>query len=440
MRSLKAAMDESKADPAAEEVAATWDGDYTYHRREFTAEMRPKHTLLAPQMSPVHFRFIEPVFASWGYRVKVLEQATRADIEAGLKFVNNDACYPSIIVVGQLVNALQSGDYDMDNTSVVISQTGGGCRATNYVAMLRLALKQAGLSHVPVIALSVNGIEKNSGFKLTLGMANKALKALVLGDVLTTVLLHTRPYELVPGSANRLYYQWLDRLTQDLAYKKGFSYRRAVQQVVSDFTALPKADIPRKPRVGLVGEILVKYHPDANNHAIEVIEAEGCEAVLPGLLDFFLYSFSNVRWQYEHLGRRPLAALISAISIKIMELYRRPANRTLARDGYFTSATIDHMLEKTEPILSGGNICGEGWFLTAEMLELIESGVPNIICAQPFACLPNHVTGKGMIKELRRRYPQANIVPIDYDPGASEVNQLNRIKLMISSALRKAGG
>ncbi len=441
MRSLKAAMDEADAagGPAGEEAAAARDGDYVYRRREFTEAMRPKHTLLVPQMSPVHFKFIEPVFASWGYKVKVLEQASREDIEVGLKYVNNDACYPSIIVVGQLVNALLSGEFDLDNTSVVISQTGGGCRATNYAAMLRLALKQAGLSHVPVIALSVNGIEKNSGLKLTLGMMDKIIKGLVLGDVLTTVLLRTRPYELEPGSANRLYNHWLDKLSHDLAFKKGFSYRRAVKQVVADFTALPKADIPRKPRVGLVGEILVKYHPDANNHAIEVIEAEGCEAVLPGLLDFFLYSFANVRWQYKHLGRRPRSALIAAISIKLMELYRRPAQRQLAKHGYFVSDSIDHMLEKTEPILSGGNLCGEGWFLTAEMLELIECGVPNIICAQPFACLPNHVTGKGMIKELRRRHPEANIVPIDYDPGASEVNQLNRIKLMIASALRNKG-
>ena len=438
MRSLQAAMEETNC-TAHVQCAASSDQpapDYVYRRREFTQEMRKTHTLLVPQMSPVHFRFIQPVFASWGYKVKVLEEVTDADVETGLKFVNNDACYPSIIVVGQLVNALLSGEHDLDSTSVVISQTGGGCRATNYVAMLRLALKQAGLSHVPVIALSVNSIEKNSGFQLKLSMLDTIVKSLVLGDVLTTVLLRTRPYEQQPGSADRLYEKWLDRVTHDLAYTKGFSYKRAVKEIVEDFNALPLRDIPRKPRVGLVGEILVKYHPDANNHAIQVIESEGCEAVLPGLLDFFLYSFTNVRWQYKHLGKKPLSALVSSLGIKLMELYRRPANRLLAQHGYFVSKPIDHMLKNTEPILSGGNICGEGWFLTAEMLELIESGVPNIICSQPFACLPNHVTGKGMIKELRRRHPEANIVPIDYDPGASEVNQLNRIKLMISSALK----
>lgn len=443
IRSLKAAMDEGERSgktQAAAEAAAARDNDYTYKRRVFSREMKETHTLLVPQMSPVHFRFVEPVFASWGYRVKVLEKATAADVETGLKYVNNDACYPSIIVVGQLVNALLNGGYDLNNTSVVISQTGGGCRATNYVAMLRLALKQAGLSHVPVIALSVNGIEKNPGFQLKLSMVGKIVKCLVLGDLLTTVLLRTRPYEVEPGSANRLYNHWLDRLSHDLAFKRGFNYPKAIRDVVADFTALPVRDIPRKPQVGLVGEILVKYHPDANNHAIDVIEAEGCEAVLPGLLDFFLYSFSNVTWQYKHLGRKPLSALISEVSIRILELYRRPANKALARSGFFVSAPISHMLKKTEPILSGGNICGEGWFLTAEMLELIESGAPNIICAQPFACLPNHVTGKGMIKELRRQYPQANIVPIDYDPGASEVNQLNRIKLMITSALKSRHG
>lgn len=440
MRSLQAAMNEDgpgrAANSARAEVAAARDAGYTYQRREFTQEMKAAHTLLAPQMSPVHFRFVEPIFAKWGYKVKVLEKASAADIETGLKYVNNDACYPSIIVVGQLVNALLSGAYDLDNTSVLISQTGGGCRATNYVAMLRLALKHAGMSQVPVMALSVNNMEANSGFKLKIPMMDKVIKCLVLGDLLTTVLLRTRPYELEPGSANRLYNQWLDRLPQDLAFNKKFKYGEAIKQVVADFTALPLRPAPRKPRVGLVGEILVKYHPDANNHAIDVIEAEGCEAVLPGLLDFFLYSFANTTWQYQHLGRKPISALIAAISIRIMEAYRRPANKALAKHGFFVSAPIQHMLEKTEPILSGGNMCGEGWFLTAEMLELIESGVPNIICVQPFACLPNHVTGKGMIKELRRQHPEANIVPIDYDPGASEVNQLNRIKLMISSALK----
>lgn len=442
MRSLKAAITAGEGCPgcgtAQQEVAVAKDSkpDYTFKRVVFTEEMRSTYTILAPQMSPVHFKFIEPAFRRWGYNIKVLEKATEADIEMGLKFVNNDACYPTIIVVGQMINALLNGGYDLERTAIAISQTGGGCRATNYVAMLRLALKQAGLSHVPVVAISASGIEKNPGMKIDLRMLDYIIKGLVLGDVLTTVLLRTRPYEKEAGSANRLYNKWIETIQQSLAGKARFRYRNFIKGIVGDFAALPLRDTPRKPRVGLVGEILVKYHPDANNNAIDVIEAEGCEAVVPGLLDFFLYSFSNVKWQAENLGRSKKSLLASMSLIQLMEMYRKPASKALAEYGFFVSAPIKHMQEKAQQILSCGHMCGEGWFLTAEMIELIESGAPNIICAQPFACLPNHVTGKGMIKELRRQYPQANIVPIDYDPGASEVNQLNRIKLMISSALR----
>ena len=434
MRSLKAAMEERCRQ--GQKKAMEPGTDYSFKRIVFSQEMKQKHTILIPQMSPIHFKFVEPAFSRWGYNAKVLEKVTTEDIEVGLKYVNNDACYPSIVVIGQLINALLSGDHDLENTSVVMSQTGGGCRATNYAAMLRLALRQAGLEQVPVVALSASGIEKNPGLPLKTGMLGLILKGLVLGDLLTTVLLRTRPYESEPGSAQYLYDYWVQRVAQGLKGKTRLPYRKTIKQIVTDFTNLALTDIPRKPQVGLVGEILVKYHPDANNHAIRVIESEGCEAVLPGLLDFFLYSFSNIQWQHKHLGKSWLAATLAGATVKIMELYRRPADMALKRAGsFFVSSSINHLKEKTEPILSCGNMCGEGWFLTGEMIELIEHGVPNIICAQPFACLPNHVTGKGMIKELRRRYPGANIVPIDYDPGASEVNQLNRIKLMISSAI-----
>lgn len=437
IRSLKAAVDEAWRRREKAAVVPQDSADYKFKREIFSKEMRRTHTILVPQMSPVHFKFIEPVFNSWGYNVKVLEKVSEADIEAGLKYVNNDACYPTIIVIGQLINALLTGGYDLSKTAVMVAQTGGGCRATNYAALLRLALRQAGLSHLPALALSASGIEKDPGLQLKIGMLDKILKAIILGDLLTTVLLRVRPYEAEPGSANALLNSWLDRLQELFRLNKGIRYRKIIKEIVADFNALPLRDIPRKPRVGLVGEILVKYHPDANNHAVDVIEAEGCEAVVPGLLDFFFYSFSNIVWQHKHLGKNKKMALLSRFLLRLMRLYRNPADRVLEKHGYFVSASIEHMREKTEPILSAGNMCGEGWFLTAEMLELIESGAPNIICTQPFACLPNHVTGKGMIKELRRQYPEANIVPIDYDPGASEVNQLNRIKLMISGALRK---
>jgi len=442
LRSLKAAMDErEKNGPRKVSLAS-----HVIERIPFTREMKKNHTILAPQLSPIHFRMIEAVFNRSGYRTRILENATSEDIETGLKFVNNDACYPSILVVGQLVNALLAGEYDPDNCSVLITQTGGGCRATNYVAFLRKALREAGFPQVPVIALSAGGIEKNPGFTLSPKLLHQAAQALVLGDLLQTVLLRVRPYETKPHSANALYQYW-DQVTREWFLNDGYSpllekkiaFKSLVEAIVQAFDALPIRPDRDKPRVGIVGEILVKFHPDANNNVIGVVESEGCEAVLPGLLDFFLYSFSNARWNHEQLGTSAKSALVGDTLVRVLELYRRPMVKALQKtSGKFNPpVTIHELGEKARQVLSLGNSSGEGWFLTAEMIELIESGAPNVICAQPFACLPNHVTGKGMIKELRRQFKDANIVAIDYDPGASEVNQLNRIKLMISTAFHQ---
>ena len=443
MRSLKVAMQEREKNKGS---ITRKKKPYTLERIPFTQEMKQRHTILAPQMSPIHFRFIESVLNHHGYNTKVLENTTAEDIETGLKYVNNDACYPSIIVVGQLVNAFIRGGYDPDNCSVFITQTGGGCRATNYVAFLRKALKDAGFPQVPVVALSATGIESNPGIKFTLNLLHQCVQALVLGDLLQTVLLRVRPYEAVTGSAHNLYTRW-DQAIREFFEQDGFSpllarrlrYGQIIDMVVEEFDDLPLIETERKPRVGLVGEILVKFHPDANNHAVAVIESEGCEAVMPGLLDFFLYTIYNSQWKYENLGTSAKGAYVSKVLIRLIEGYRAKMRKVLsATNGKFdTPVPIEELGRKAEGVLSLGNISGEGWFLTAEMIELIESGVPNIICAQPFACLPNHVTGKGMIKELRRQFPQSNIVPIDYDPGASEVNQLNRIKLMLSTALHQ---
>ncbi len=471
IRSLKVAMDEREG--RNEEVpSAQSDLSYRFNRVPFTKEHKKKHTLLAPQMAPIQFEFVEAVLRNYDFRIKLLKEATPADVECGLRFVNNDACYPTILVVGQLVNAFLTGGEDPDNTSVIITQTGGGCRATNYVAFLRKALKEAGLPQIPVIALSVQGLEGNPGMQFTVPMLHHAVQALCYGDMLSTLLLRVRPYEAVAGSANELYRYWnrrgiayFNRTAKFSDYSSEYrmrdtkpfdaesakaekeralsasenrairSFRHLVDQTIDSFDALELLDIPRKPRVGLVGEILVKFQPDANNHAVDVIEKEGCEAVVPGVLDFFLYCFYNPGWKSENLGMSAVSAWISKRGIDILEGYRRHIVTRMKRTGKFQLPVhIRHLAEKAESVLSCGNACGEGWFLTAEMIELIESGVPNIICAQPFACLPNHVTGKGMIKELRRQFPQSNIVPIDYDPGASEANQLNRIKLMISTA------
>lgn len=441
IRSLKIAMQERSRHGVKSETKP-----YTLQRIPFTKEMKQQHTILAPQMSPIHFRLIESVLCRQGYNTHVLATTTAEDIETGLKYVNNDACYPSIIVVGQLVNAFISGNFDPDNCSVFITQTGGGCRATNYVAFLRKALRDAGFSQVPVVALSATGIESNPGFAITLPLIHTALQAIVLGDLLQNVLLRVRPYETVPGQSLQLYEKW-DRVCREFFTNDGRSetlgrkvgFYELIDQIVDAFDQLPLVSGKRKPRVGLVGEILVKFHPDANNHAVAVIESEGCEAVMPGLLDFFLYCVYNSTWKHKMLGTSRKAALYATTAIRLIELYRHHMTRKLAmtKGKFMLPEKISHLGDRAKKILSLGNDSGEGWFLTAEMLELIASGVPNIICAQPFACLPNHVTGKGMIKELRRLYPQANIVPIDYDPGASEVNQLNRIKLMLAAAFRQ---
>ena len=440
LRSLKVAMDERERFNDSDNIFADktyTNNTYTLQRKEFTLDMKRKHTVIAPQMSPVHFKLLEAVFRRYGYDLTILEKASHDDIEAGLKFVNNDACYPSVMVVGQLVNAFISGRYDPMNTSVFITQTGGGCRATNYTAFLRKALKDAGFSQVSVVAISATGIEKNEGLKISAGMLDSAIKALVYGDLLQTLLLRVRPYELIEGSSEKLYTKWLDLCYMSLS-KTSAGVGRKIKAIVQEFDDLPLRDVARKPRVGIVGEILVKFHPDANNNAIGVVENEGCEAVVPGMLDFFLYCFYGSQFRYEELGGSWFAKEISKVSIMLMENYRRTMSKSLERSSRFESPVrFSKLTEYAQTVLSLGNSCGEGWFLTAEMIELIKHGVPNIICMQPFACLPNHVTGKGMIKELRRQYPASNIVPIDYDPGASEVNQLNRIKLMISSAFRQ---
>lgn len=446
MRSLKVALEEREMNYTKFKV----NKEYTLKREVFTKETKKRHTIIAPQMSPVHFHLLEAVFRKNDYDVRILEKTSKEDIEVGLQFVNNDACYPTIIIVGSLVNAFIKGDCDPDNTSVFITQTGGGCRATNYTSFLRKALTDAGFPQVPVVALSVTGIEKNPGFTLNYFMLDSALKALVLGDLLQTVLLRVRPYESVEGSANELYRLWLDGcyyalLGEKHALKYGIkktksiprTFKKTIDAIICDFDRLPLKQIERKPRVGIVGEILVKFHPDANNNAIGVIESEGCEAVVPGLIDFFLYCFQNSEFYYKELGKSRFASEVSKATISFIESYRKYMRKSLyASKKFMPPAKFYDLTEYAQSILSLGNSFGEGWFLTAEMVELIKHGVPNIICMQPFACLPNHVTGKGMIKELRRQYPQSNIVPIDYDPGASEVNQLNRIKLMISAAFK----
>lgn len=413
-----------------------------FKRVQFTQRMREEGwTILAPQMAPIHFEILAEAFHRFGYNVELLPSVDPKATEIGLKYVNNDICYPSILVTGQIMEAVLSGRYDTNKLAVVISQTGGGCRATNYISLIRKALKAAGLSHIPVISLSTAKLgENNPGFKLSSAMLMQAVYAFLYGDVLMQCLYRTRPYEAQKGAAYQLFRRYMELCKSQM--RTGLRYMRFVQTcrcIVRDFDALPLINDQSKPRVGVVGEILVKFHPTANNNVVEVIEAQGCEVRVPGIVEFFLFGIAGAIFQRKPLGRSHKGEIGSRIALAVLQALRAPVNRALRTSKRFEPpADIYTMGSYASDILSLCNSMGEGWLLTAEMVELIKTGTPNIICAQPFACLPNHVVGKAVIKQLRTLYPLSNIVAIDYDPGSSEVNQLNRIKLMISVAKSNA--
>lgn len=432
IRSLKAAMTDRDKGHSIRSVSS-----YSCPKVLFTKEMKKqRYTILAPQMSPIHFELLAEAFNNCGYNLEILPSNDKKAVDHGLKYVNNDACYPSIIVVGQFVEALKSGKYDLNKTALMITQTGGGCRATNYIAFVRKALKDMGLSHIPVISLSTAGLESNPGFTISLKLLESAMMAVCYGDLFMRVLYKTRPYEKEPGSANALHMKWNEICKKSLRKPGISSYRKNIRGIVKDFDELPLRDIV-KPKVGLVGEILVKFHPTANNSVVDLIESEGAEAVMPDLMDFLLYCCYGAIHKHKVLSNKYSSMQISKLAIRAIEMFRKPMKRCLEESKRFTPPSDIYTLAGgAKEVLSLGNNTGEGWFLTAEMIELIHSGTPNIVCMQPFACLPNHVTGKGMIKALRRLYPDSNIVAVDYDPGASEVNQLNRIRLMLSAAFK----
>ena len=435
IRSLLAAMNQRQARGIRPQPKPA-----AYHRSEFTKEMyQSGYTILAPQMRPIHFDLLEPIFKKYGYHIEVLANDNRAAIDMGLKFVNNDACFPSITVVGQIMDAVLSGKYDTDKLAVMMTQTGGCCRASNYVGFIRRALDKAGLGHIPVISLNTNGMETNEGFKLSPGLLFTALRGVVYGDLFMRCLYRVRPYEKENGSANALHQKWLEIAIDSLVNSKSkWSYKAVCSGIVEAFDNLPIDETLRKPRVGVVGEILVKYMPLANNHLVDLLEAEGAEAVVPDLMDFLNYCVYNGDYKHEFLGAGWTSAATAKLGVDAIRLIRKPALDALEKSRRFEPPMpIEQVAELAKPFLSIGNQYGEGWFLTGEMAELVLSGTPNIVCIQPFACLPNHVVGKGVIKALKKAYPQSNIVAVDYDPGASEVNQLNRIKLMLSTAKKR---
>ncbi|MGY3765290.1 acyl-CoA dehydratase activase-related protein [Vagococcus vulneris] len=403
----------------------------------FTKEMRKNHTLLLPMLSPIHQEgLVDTALKASGYNVVCLPSQDKTAIDVGLRYVNNDACYPAIISIGQLVEALQSGKYDINNTSVMLTQTGGGCRATNYIPLLRKALSDAGFDQVPVVSISLGnqGVETNPGFKLSIPLMKRAAIAFLYGDLFEKLVYRTRPYELKKGSVNDLHNRWITKVQRSVQIGSFYLFKKHMKQIISEFDCIPLID-QVKPKVGVVGEILVKYSPTANNDIVSILEEEGAEAVVPGIIGFMNYSLYNAIWKYDNLGFSKKSKWLSEFAIKLIEFCEKPMNNALKKSNRFSHiSSIHDLANDAGKILSIGNQTGEGWFLTGEMIDLLKHDVPNIICLQPFGCLPNHVVGKGVMKELRHQYPHANIAAIDYDPGVSVVNQLNRIRLLLATA------
>ncbi|MBQ7821994.1 MAG: 2-hydroxyacyl-CoA dehydratase [Clostridia bacterium] len=409
--------------------------DSVFKPVEYTSEMQEKkYTILFPPMSPIHFEILEAAFNASGYGAEMMTREGPEIIEYGLKYTNNDACYPALIVIGQFMEAVLSGRYDTNKLALIMTQTGGGCRASNYIGLIRRALKLAGYGHIPVISLNFTGLEKHSGLKYDMKMITKCVQALYYGDVLSKILLHTRPYEIKRGSADELAEKWKNEFIRSLT-GKGFGlskFKSNINNAVREFDELPVNDGLTKPRVGIVGEILVKYMPLANNHLVELLEAEGAEASLPGMIGFLEYCFRNNEYRHEHLGQSLRSGLIGTVLLKICKFMGAPMKKALEKSRRFEAPESIETIEKcATEVISIGNQCGEGWYLAGEIVSLIKNGVNNVVCTQPFGCLPNHIAGKGIIKKLKELYPGANVIAIDYDPSASRVNQVNRIKMML---------
>ena len=411
-------------------------GKYEIQKVEFTKEMKKDYTILVPQMAPIHFEIFEKVLQSEGYKVKLLRECTPHTVETGLKYVNNDACYPSILTIGQLLEEVESGEYDTNKLALMMSQTGGGCRATNYIGFIRKALRDAGHPEIPVISFNFVGLEKNSGFKITLSLVKKLIKAVIYGDLLQKLLYKNKAYEVNKGETEKLYYKWLEKCKKLSVEATTKEFNQSLYDMVNDFEKIELDTSKEKPKVGIVGEILIKYHPFGNNYCNDLLDKEGAEVIMPDLMGFVKYVMMNGIVKEKILGKINFTSKIYRAAIKIVNNIEKDYKKALeaSSKGYLPPCNIEELAEMVEDILSTGNQTGEGWILTAEMLEFMQNGIQNIVCLQPFACLPNHVVGKGVIKTIRNKYPEANIAPIDYDPGASESNQINRIKLLITIA------
>ena len=405
----------------------------------FTEEMKKTHTILVPNMLPMHFKIIGKVMERSGYKVELLETSGPRIAETGLKYVHNDTCYPAILVIGQFIDALQSGRYDPDRVALILFQTGGGCRASNYIHLLRKALEKAGMGHVPVISLSLAGLEKHPGFRLTLPLVMKMMYGVLYGDLLMTLVNQCKPYETERGAAQALADSWTERLAEEMTSgRAGYRQVKAnYRRILDQFAAIP-VERTEKVKVGIVGEIFVKYSPLGNNNLEQFLVDEGAEAVVPGLLDFCLYCVYNNLLDRKLYGMQKQAQLAYRIAYRYLVAKERDMIEAIRDHGRFEPPTLfTHTVGLVQGTISMGVKMGEGWLLTAEMLELADKGVGNIVCTQPFGCLPNHICGKGMMKPIKERNPDVNIVAIDYDAGATRVNQENRLKLMLANARQR---
>ena len=432
IRSLLASMNKREQ----EKLESSENGDYEIHKKIFTKDMRKDYTILIPQMAPIHFELLETAVKSSGYNVELLRNCTQKTVETGLKYVNNDACYPSILTTGQMIEALQSGKYDLNKTALIMSQTGGGCRATNYIGFIRKALKDAGFANVPVISFNIVGMEKMPGFKITVPLMEKLLKTVIYGDLLQKMLTKNRAYEVNKGETQKLFDSWMKKCKELLVKSNNKEFKQSIYDIVNDFEKIELDTSIEKPKVGIVGEVLIKYHPFGNNFVADLLEKEGAEVILPDFMGFVKFMATHKITFNNLLNTNKTSSKIMKAAIHLIDILEKDLKIALAssKKNYLPPCDIWHLEDKVKDVLSIGNQTGEGWFLTAEMIEYIEHDIPNIICVQPFACLPNHVVGKGVIKTIREKYPDANISPVDYDPGASETNQANRIKLLMTVA------
>ena len=403
---------------------------------EFTRDMKRDYTILVPNMLPMHFEMIMQVMRNYGYNMELLKTGGHRIPDTGIKYCHNDACYPAVLVIGQFIDALQSGNYDPHKVALIMFQTGGGCRASNYIFLIRKALEKAGYGYVPVISLNLLGLEKHSGFRLTPGRLLRMVYGIIIGDLLMSLVNQTRPYEDVPGSAQELAQELTRSIANEMARRR-ISYKwvkKKCRQVIKAFRELPVTRT-EKVRVGIVGEIYVKFSPLGNNNLEDFLVSEGAETAMPGLLDFFMSSCQCSMSDYKLLGMHRTRYYVQKMLLRLLMKIQGDLIAMINEDGTFRAPTpFSHTMKLIDGYIGEGVKMGEGWLLPAEMLELYDSGVKNIVCAQPFGCLPNHICGKGMMKPLRERNPGMNIVAIDYDPGATVVNQENRLKLMLANA------